>query len=97
MRGPSLSPPHAVRHSLPRAVRHSLPRAVRPISHYCHPAGGARFGFASHLPGVHRNFPQIIGGGLNSPVAEWLNKGLMCVWSPTWRSSVAGSRDWYSP
>eukprot|EP00976_Prorocentrum_cordatum_P067080 1178580-Prorocentrum_minimum.AAC.1 len=28
-------------------------------------------------------FRKYLGGELNSPVVEWLNKGLMSVWSPT--------------
>eukprot|EP00959_Pyramimonas_sp_CCMP1952_P388666 8143734-Pyramimonas_sp.AAC.1 len=39
-----------------------------------HPCGGG-----------HRAHPHLrkSGGVLNSPVVEWLNKGLIAAWSPT--------------
>eukprot|EP00959_Pyramimonas_sp_CCMP1952_P097264 2033149-Pyramimonas_sp.AAC.2 len=36
--------------------------------------------FSAEVPRVVRKY---FGGELNYPVEEWLNKGLMAVWSPT--------------
>eukprot|EP00976_Prorocentrum_cordatum_P059308 1175433-Prorocentrum_minimum.AAC.2 len=80
----------------------------------CGCSSGAELRAHSPLP-AHEDDPEIavfifgtfqarasakkLGGELNSPVVEWLIKGLMAVWSPTrkldtdmWYSHIFGGR-----